>query len=189
MRSLSIAALLLLVLSGCSSSRTLTPGTVGSAEANRSFAGKTATVTLADGQTVPALSVVVLADSTTWVAPDTREFVRVATSDVVSITRRSRGRGMVQGALISGLVTATAVGTAVMLDTGDWGGYSGVKPAFAVGFGLMSALPGAVPGGAVGFAKGAERRYDLSHMGTSGDAAAGAATPQTETSVVVRREP
>ena len=158
---LRLTLVLLVALTGCTSTRVLDPGSAGGARANHAFAEKTVQLTYADGTTVDAFSVVVHGDSTAWIDPATRALVRVPTSRVAHVTEHSRGRGAVQGALLTGLASAVTTGAIAVAGSGDWGRYNDAKPAFGLAVGTMAFVPGAAAGGVVGALRGSERRYDV----------------------------
>lgn len=146
---------LLLVLTGCSSTRTLTPGSEGLGGAD--LADTTVRIALADGTSARGLSISVLPDTTSWIDPASRELVRVPTVDVVRVTEVSRGKGLVQGALISGLTTAAVVGVLAYADADEQD--AGDRLVFGLGIGTVYGALATVPGGAVGYGLGARRNH------------------------------
>lgn len=152
---------LLVLITGCTSTRVVEPGSAEAARANQTFAEKTVQLTTTDGATVDAFSVVVYGDSTVWVDPETRALVGVPTDQVAHVTERSHRRGALRGALTAGLVSAATMGTVAVLGTGDWGRYNDAKPAFGLAVGAMAFVPGAAVGGVAGALRGDARRYDV----------------------------
>ncbi len=130
------------VVTGCTSTQSVSSDTAGLARANQTLAGRTVTLHLSDGRRVAAQSLRLAPDTTSWIDPATGALQRAATADVRVAERVRRGRGAWQGALITGLGTAVVMSAIVATDVqdSDWGacgddsfGLNCAKPLFAIG--------------------------------------------------------
>ena len=110
------ALLMLVLVTGCTSTRTLTPDADGLARVNRTCEARPARLMLASGQYVHARALRLDADSTTWVDPTTGTLQRAATADVVYVERIRRGRGAWQGAALAAAATTVVMSAVVASD-------------------------------------------------------------------------
>ena len=166
MRALLI--LTVIVASGCTSSRTLAPDATGLSHVNATYGTRPTRIRLASGVILDARALHADADTTTWIDPVSGTLQRAATSDVVYVERVRRGRGARQGALITGLGTATVMSVVVATDLSDWGACSDDsfldncdKPLFGAFIGTLAGAAAAVPGAALGAMIGAHDRVRL----------------------------
>jgi hypothetical protein len=161
LRSLPFALrwlLLFVFVAGCSSTQVIAPGEPIGQHLNETLAGQRVDVTLRNGRLMPALSLVVNADSTTWIDPDSRDLVSVSTAEVATVEHRSRRNGLVQGALIAGLTTGAVVFLAKVREDWDFSGRSN-STTFAADAGLLTLIPGTLLGAGIGYRRGSEARY------------------------------
>ena len=161
MRPLAVL-LVLLVASGCVSTRSVPAGPGARVEVNRLVAGRPATLFLADGRSAQTRGLHLAADTTTWIDERTGAFERAATADVRAVHRRNRGRGAVRAgltaAVVAGVTTAIYSFNALQADgcTSGLVDPCGVEAnallsaAAGTAVGLVAAVPAALVGAVVG---------------------------------------
>lgn len=163
MRPLSLLVVLLLA-TGCSSSRAVAPGTGSGGSANLDLIGESVTIELVGGQRERGLFLGLYPDSTSWLDGSGAR-VQVPTRDVARVTRVSRWEGFWKGAAASAVTTGVVVGMVAYSDYLDTyanepcSSLCGVGETLLVGATLASAAIAAVPGGTIGAAVGSRTHY------------------------------
>lgn len=114
-----LLAALLFSFTGCTHQRAVFPTESESVVDLNKRAGQHAvTVTLADGAVYFGRALQMAADSTSWLMRNSHEVKSVATTDVVVIEIRNRGRGALEG-LATGAIAGSLAGAALGLIAGD----------------------------------------------------------------------
>lgn len=136
------------LMTGCTTTRTLDPSVSAlRSDVNERAARHPAVVTLASGERVPAASLHLAPDVTTWLDPTTGQGRSVETEAIVSIRITDRGRGTLQGAGAGLSVAAVAAGVALAAyPTNDWVTNSDAALLVGVGTGVPLATAGAIVG-------------------------------------------
>lgn len=171
---LLLLATLLFFVTGCTHQRAVMPTEAESVvELNKRAGQHAVTVTLADGTVYFGRALQMAPDSTSWLMIDSHEVKSVATSEVVVIEIRNRGRGALEG-LAMGAVAGSASGAVLSLIDGDdppcdngWFCLSltaGEKAQlFGIAFGVIGGLGGLVKGAV----KGSRDVYRVETPGTA----------------------
>jgi hypothetical protein len=164
MKTLTLLALLISSLSGCTSVRSGTRYET----INRIGTGATGNVTMASGTSLDVRSLRVTADSTYWQLPGSLDLISVPTSGVASISYRTRQTGMFYGMRNGMIVGGAVMGLLGALDNRSCSAPPGQQPTGDFGLpcssalgGVAGALWGAFWGAAVGGLTGSATRGNL----------------------------
>jgi hypothetical protein len=188
--------LLLLVITGCSSTRIASTGN-DLAAVNLLAEGRVARVTLAGGEVVRARALLIETDSVSWVDAGTGEFKMAATPQLREVRFTRHGRGAVQGA---GLGAAIVGGYGALLMAASWtptcesteymGCFlHGQSAAQAALWGALVGIVGGLPFGAVaGWSVGARSIYVIDLPAPDGPPAQVADAVDPEPSEPMERE-
>lgn len=148
---------LLTLLTGCTTTQALDATTPGLRSAiNEQATRRQAVVTLRSGERMPAASLHLAPDVTTWIDPETGAGRSASTDDIVDVRFVHRRRGALEG--VGAGLAAAAVGAGVALaayPSNEW--VTNTDAALIVGVG--TGIPLASLGALVGAARGSRTVY------------------------------